>query len=72
MALYSKLLFVGSTLEQDLENLLSVTGREFYDITLQLDGASIPAHKAILAARCTYFEAMFRSFMPVDGIVHVS
>ncbi|XP_065333126.1 leucine-zipper-like transcriptional regulator 1 isoform X1 [Cloeon dipterum] len=63
--------FVGSTLEQDLENLLTTTGREFCDITLQLDGVSIPAHKAILAARCTYFEAMFRSFMPVNGIVQV-
>jgi leucine-zipper-like transcriptional regulator 1 len=49
-----------------------MTGKEFCDITLQLDGVSIPAHKAVLAARCTYFEAMFRSFMPVDGIVHVS
>ncbi|KAF4516879.1 hypothetical protein B566_EDAN011223 [Ephemera danica] len=60
----------GSTLEQDLEGLLGPTGQEFCDISLQLDGVSIPAHKSILAARCTYFEAMFRSFMPQDGIVH--
>ena len=47
------------------------TGREFCDITLILDGVSIPAHKAVLAARCSYFEAMFRSFMPKDGTVKV-
>ena len=28
--------------------------------------------QAVLAARCSYFEAMFRSFMPEDSIVNVS
>nr|KAF6466229.1 leucine zipper like transcription regulator 1 [Rousettus aegyptiacus] len=45
---------------------------EFCDITLLLDGHPRPAHKAILAARSSYFEAMFRSFMPEDGQVNIS
>ena len=28
--------------------------------------------QAVLAARCSYFEAMFRSFMPEDSTVNVS
>ncbi|XP_071449144.1 leucine-zipper-like transcriptional regulator 1 [Hetaerina americana] len=60
-----------TTLEQDMEAFLKSNGREFCDITLMLDGIPIPAHKAILAARCSYFEAMFRSFMPEDNIVHI-
>lgn len=51
---------------------LNVTGKEFCDIDLVLDSQNIPAHKTILAARCGYFEAMFRSFMPADGKVNVS
>lgn len=51
---------------------LRVTGKEFCDIDLNLDGTLIPAHKTILAARCGYFEAMFRSFMPADSKVNVS
>ena len=47
-------------------------GSEFCDLSLLLDGAVIPVHKAILAARCSYFEAMFRSFMPEDCTVKVS
>ena len=47
-------------------------GSEFCDLTLLLDGAIIPVHKAVLAARCSYFEAMFRSFMPEDHTVNVS
>ena len=63
---------VGSTLEEDMEAFLKSVGREFCDITLMLDGVPIPAHKAILAARCGYFEGMFRSFMPENNIVNVS
>ena len=44
---------------------------DFCDITLVLDSNPISAHKAILAARCSYFEAMFRSFMPEHGTVKV-
>lgn len=61
----------GTTLEQDMEAFLKSVGREFCDITLMLDGAPIPAHKAVLAARCGYFEAMFRSFMPENNTVNV-
>lgn len=51
---------------------LKTVGKEFCDITLLLAECSIPAHKSILAARCSYFEAMFRSFMPPDNNVRVS
>lgn len=62
----------GSSLEQDMAMFLRSTGKEFCDIDLLLDGNVIPAHKSILAARCGYFEAMFRSFMPLDSTVRVS
>ena len=55
-----------------MKAFLMETGGEFCDITLMLDGIPIPAHKAVLAARCSYFEAMFRSFMPADNKVKVS
>ncbi|XP_054279790.1 leucine-zipper-like transcriptional regulator 1 [Macrosteles quadrilineatus] len=61
----------GTTLEQDMECFLKYSGKEFCDITLMLDGEAIHSHKSILAARCSYFEAMFRSFMPVDNVVHI-
>ena len=51
----------GTNLEQDMEMFLRSI----------LEETSIPAHKAILAARCSYFEAMFRSFMPEDSTVNV-
>lgn len=54
-----------------MEAFLKSVGREFCDITLMLDGVPIPAHKAILAARCSYFEGMFRSFMPENNTVNV-
>ena len=54
-----------------MEAFLRTSGAEFCDITLLLDGQPISAHKPILAARCSYFEAMFRSFMPEDGVVQV-
>lgn len=55
-----------------MEAFLKSVGREFCDITLRLNGMLIPAHKAILAARCSYFEAMFRSYMPENNMVNVS
>ncbi|KAL0099828.1 hypothetical protein PUN28_019914 [Cardiocondyla obscurior] len=61
----------GTSLEQDMEAFLKSIGREFCDITLRLNGRLIPAHKAILAARCSYFEAMFRSFMPENNMVNI-
>ncbi|XP_023228319.1 leucine-zipper-like transcriptional regulator 1 [Centruroides sculpturatus] len=62
----------GTTLEQDMELFLKSTGKDFCDIILLLDGHPIPAHKAILAARCSYFEAMFRSFMPDNNTVTIA
>ncbi|XP_026672159.1 leucine-zipper-like transcriptional regulator 1 isoform X2 [Ceratina calcarata] len=64
-------LSAGTTLVQDMEAFLKSVGKEFCDITLMLDGVPIPAHKAILAARCTYFEGMFRSFMPENNTVNI-
>lgn len=61
----------GTTLEQDMEQFLKSVGHDFCDITLMLDGSPIRGHKAVLAARCSYFEAMFRSFMPENSIVQV-
>ncbi len=63
----------GTSLEADMAVFLKSGGKEFCDINLVLDGGTtIPAHKSILAARCTYFQAMFRSFMPNDNTVNVS
>lgn len=57
----------GTTLEMDMAAFLK-HGAPFCDIDLQLeDEQIIPAHRSILAARCTYFQAMFRSFAPPDG-----
>uniref|UniRef100_S4RP90 Leucine zipper like post translational regulator 1 n=1 Tax=Petromyzon marinus TaxID=7757 RepID=S4RP90_PETMA len=63
---------IGTSLVQDMKSYLEGGGLEFCDITLLLDGQPSPAHKAILAARSSYFEAMFRSFMPEDGKVNIS
>ncbi|CAN7988167.1 unnamed protein product, partial [Ixodes pacificus] len=64
--------YTGTTLEQDMESFLREVGREFCDITLLLDGQPIPAHKSVLVARCSYFEAMFRSFMPEHNTVNIA
>lgn len=42
-----------------MEVFLTRTGHEFTDVTLELDGVKILAHKAILAARCCYFRDLF-------------
>lgn len=55
-----------------MATFLKSSGREFCDINLILDDRIIPAHKSILAARCSYFQAMFRSFMPADNTVNVN
>ncbi|XP_012223748.1 leucine-zipper-like transcriptional regulator 1 isoform X3 [Linepithema humile] len=68
---YESVTVLGTSLEQDMQAFLKSSGREFCDITLILDGIPIPAHKAILAARCSYFEAMFRSFMPENNMVNI-
>ncbi|KAK3085495.1 hypothetical protein FSP39_004179 [Pinctada imbricata] len=63
-------LVMNNTLEHDMEVFLR-NGNEFCDITLMLEDNPIPAHKAVLAARCSYFEAMFRWSMPADSTVNI-
>jgi len=60
------------TLSDDMKQFLSHVGQEFADITLILDGTPIPSHKAVLAARSSYFEGMLRSFCPADNRVPIS
>lgn len=60
------------TLESDFKAFLDEFGAQFTDILLIIGNTSFPAHKCILAARCKYFEAMFRSFMPQDGKVNIT
>lgn len=62
---------VGTTLERDMSNFLKTGGREFCDINLLLGDTVIPAHKSILAARCSYFQGLFRSFPPPENTVKV-
>ncbi|XP_035780343.1 leucine-zipper-like transcriptional regulator 1 homolog [Anopheles albimanus] len=62
---------IGTSLESDMAVFLKSGGKEFCDINLVLEDQIIPAHKSILAARCTYFQAMFRSFMPADNTVNI-
>lgn len=61
-----------SSLQDDLEAfLLSDKGQPFTDIVLKVNQHLVPAHKPILAARCSYFEALFRSFMPENHTVDI-
>lgn len=62
---------ISNTLESDLAYFLKTGGKDFCDINLILDGKVIPSHKSILAARCSYFQALFRSFMPADKSVTI-
>ncbi|CAG0913872.1 unnamed protein product [Notodromas monacha] len=60
------------TLEKDLEEFLKNGGQEFADFTLMLEGSPICVHAPILAARCSYFEGMFRSFKPENNVVNIA
>ena len=60
---------VYQTLEDDLKTLLDDT--TLSDITLTIQGLQIRAHKAILAARCEYFRAMYRSLPPYNDNVGI-
>ncbi|GAB6032197.1 Leucine-zipper-like transcriptional regulator 1 [Chamberlinius hualienensis] len=62
----------GLSLEDDMSLFLRSVGKEFCDVDLVLEGVYIPSHKAILAARSSYFEAMFRSFMPEGNRVVIA
>ena len=69
----SAIAFVPSSLQDDLKKLLeSDYGRPFGDIFLCINNKKILAHKAILAARCAYFQALFRSFMPQNHQVEIT
>ena len=61
----------GPTFQEDMKKFLR-SGDEFADIYLILESTPIPSHKAILAARSSYFEGMLRSFCPPDNKVIVS
>jgi len=62
----------GHGLDHDLKEFLLESGAEFADISLVLEDTVIPSHKAILAARSSYFEGMLRSFCPPDNRVMIS
>ena len=62
----------GTTLEEDMQKFLETTGEEFSDVTLILDEMRIPAHRAILAARSSYFEGLFRSFSSSPQVVTIT
>lgn len=71
--------YKGSSLESDMESFLKYeNGNEFADVFIILNDGNSPhqapllAHMCILAARCAYFEAHFRSFLPKDRKVLVS
>ena len=62
-----------SSLQDDLKAFLnSDNGLPFTDIVLRIGEDAVLAHKAVLAARCSYFEALFRSFMPENHEVEVT
>ena len=62
-----------SSLQDDLKEFLeSDSGRSFADIALRVGEECVLAHRAILAARCSYFEALFRSFMPENHEVKIT
>lgn len=63
---------IPSSLQDDLEAMLSDSGCPFTDIVLQVNKEVVLAHIPILAARCSYFEALFRSFMPENRKVEVT
>ena len=65
--------FGGSSLRQDLKRFLdSSQSATFADISLNLGSDAIPSHKAILAARSSYFEGLFRSFNPLDDKITIT
>lgn len=62
---------IGTTLESDMSRFLKSGGREFCDINLLLGDIVVPAHKSILAARCSYFQGLFRSFPPPENTAKI-
>ena len=54
-----------------MEAWLRDLGAEFADVILMVDETPTKAHRAVLAARSGYFEALFRSFNPPNNTVNV-
>jgi len=46
----------------DLKKLFD--NKMYSDIKFKVEGEEIPAHKALLAAKCPYFERAFSSYFP--------
>lgn len=64
---------VPSSLQNDLREFLdSNSGQPFADIVLRVGEESVLAHRAILASRSAFFEALFRSFMPENHEVEIT
>ena len=64
---------VPSSLRDNLSDFLqSESGRPFTDVALKVGSEVVLAHKPVLAARCAYFEALFRSFMPGNHEVEIT
>ena len=61
-----------SALKEDLQRFLLTSGKDFADIELKIEDSLVPAHKAILCARSSYFEGMFRSFKLNNDPVPIS
>ena len=61
------------SLQDDLKEFLSgESGRPFTDIIFKVGDHVVLAHKAIVAVRCMFFEALFRSFMPGNHEVEIT
>lgn len=61
------------SLQDDMRKFLeSDYGHPFGDIFLCVHDHKLLAHKAVLVARCAYFQALFRSFMPQNYQVEIA
>lgn len=62
------------SLQDDLQSFLDgECGRPFADVVLRVgEEEAVLAHRAVLIARCAYFEALFRSFTPEDSQVRIT
>ena len=59
-----KAMIAKHTLREDMKKFLNCQDADYFDAKLILNGVSFPVHKAILIARSSYFEGLFRSFSP--------